>query len=80
MQELILEAFISTFKIIFEKQDELKKYLRAHHSKTVTKELITWKSKLRKSFLKDRTEELRCKCKKQKSFCVYLLKKAKNDY
>ena len=68
------------FKIIFEKHAVLKKYLRANHSKTVTKELLIWKSKLRKSFLKDRTEESREKCKKQKSVYEYLLKKAKKDY
>ena len=38
------------------------------------------KSKLRKRFLKDRTEESRCKYKKQRNVCVYLLKKAKKDY
>ena len=62
------------FKIIFEKHAVLKKYLRANHSKTVTKELLIWKSKLRKSFLKDRTEESRG------IFYEYLLKKAKKDY
>ena len=36
--------------------------------------------KLRKTFLKDRTEESRCKYKKQRHVCVYLFKKAKNDY
>ena len=58
------------FKIIFEKHAVLKKYLRANHSKTVTKELLIWKSK----------EESRGKCKKQKSVYEYLLKKAKKDY
>ena len=33
------------------------------------------RSKLRKRFLKDRTEESRCKYKKQRNVCVYLLKK-----
>ena len=36
--------------------------------------------KLRKTFLKDRTEESRCKYKKQRHVCVYLFKKAKKDY
>ena len=31
-------------------------------------------------FLKDRTEESRCKYKKQRNVCVYLLRKAKKDY
>ena len=38
------------------------------------------RSKLRKTFLKDRTEESRCKYKKQRHVCVYLYKKAKKDY
>ena len=37
------------------------------------------RSKLRKRFLKDRAEESRCKYKKQRNVCVYLLKKAKKD-
>ena len=37
-------------------------------------------SKLRKRFLKDRKKESRCKCKKQRNVCVYLLKKAKKVY
>ena len=84
MQELTLEAFISMFRIVFKKHAPLKKkYLRANNSKFVTKELsgaIMLRSKLRKRFLKDRTEESRCKYKKQRNVCVYLLKKAKKDY
>ena len=38
------------------------------------------RSKLRKRFLKDRTEESRCKYKKRKNVFVYLLEKAKKDY
>ena len=30
--------------------------------------------------MKDRTEESRCKCKKQRNVCVYLFKKAKKEY
>ena len=37
-------------------------------------------SKLRKRFLKNRTEESRCKYKRQRNVCVYLFKKAKRDY
>ena len=67
------------FKSVFEKHAPLKKkYLRANHSKLVTKELskeIMLRSKLRKRFFKDRTEESTCKYKKQRNVCVYLLKK-----
>ena len=38
------------------------------------------RSKFRKRYLKDETEESRCKYKKQRDVCVHLLKKAKNDY
>ena len=38
------------------------------------------RSKLRKRFLKDWTEESRCKYKKQSIVRVYLLKKDKKDY
>ena len=37
------------------------------------------RSKLRKRFLKDRTEESRCKYKKQRNVCVYLLKKVYHE-
>ena len=84
LQELTLEAFISMLKTVFEKHAPLrKKYLRANHSKFVTKELsksIMLRSKLRKRFLKDRRKESRSKYKKQRNVCVYLLKKAKKDY
>ena len=76
LQELTLEAFISMFKIVFEKRAPLKKkYLRASHSKFVTKELsiaIMLRSKLRKRFLKDKTEESRCKYKNKKCLCIFI--------
>ena len=57
MQELTLEAFIKHVPL-------KKKYLRANYSKFVTKELnkaIMLRSKLRKIFLKDITDESRSK-------------------
>ena len=84
LQELTLEAFISMFRTVFEKQAPLKKkYLRANHSKFVTKELskaIMPRPKLRKRLLKDRTVESSCKDKKPRNVYVDLLKKAKKDY
>ena len=80
LQDLTFEAFISKFKSVFEKHAPLKnKYLRANHSNIVTKELskaIMLRSKLSKRFLKDRTDEPRCKYKKQRNVCVYLFKKS----
>ena len=82
LQELTFEAFISMLTA-FEKHASLKKKnLRANHSKFGTKErskAIMLRSKLRKRFLKDKTEESGRKCKKQRNACVYLLEKAKKN-
>ena len=60
-----------------------RQYLRPNHSKIVTKELskvVMLKSKLRKRFSKDRTEESKCKCnKKQRNVWIYLFKEVKKD-
>ena len=57
------EASISMFKIIFEKHAPLeKKYLQKNL------EAIMLRSKIRKSFLKDRTGEWRCKYKNKEMF------------
>ena len=67
LQKLTLRAFLSMLKIIFEKYSPLKKkYVRANQSRFFTKELckiIMSRSKLRKRFSKDGTEEATCKCK-----------------
>ena len=75
-----LSKILNMFKIIKKKHAPLKKkYLTASHSKFDTKELskaIMLRSKLRKRFLKDRTNESRCKYKKR-NICVYLLQNPK---
>ena len=56
------------------------KYLRANHEKFMTKGLhqaIMKRSRFRNMFLRDRTETSRKEYKKQRNFCVNLLKKAK---
>ena len=56
------------------------KYLRANQGKFMTKGLhkaIMKRSRLRNKFLHDRTETSRKEYKKQRNFCVNLLKKAK---
>ena len=61
----------------------LKKYLRANHSKFISKELskgIMLRSKLRNKFLKDKTNEARIKYRKQRNICVHLLRRAKRNY
>ena len=60
-----------------------RKYLRANHSKFITKELskaIMQRSKLRNFFLKVRSDEKRIKYKKQINTFVSLLRKAKRKH
>ena len=59
------------------------KFLRANHSKFVTKEVskaIMLRTKLRNKFLKKKTLESRAKYNKQRNICVSLIKKAKRNY
>ena len=60
-----------------------RKYIRANHAKYVDKELrqaIMKRSKLRNYYLKHRGEKNRLVYKKQRNFCVTLLRKKKADY
>ena len=59
------------------------KFMRANHSKFVTKEVskaIMLRTKLRNKFLKKNTLESRAKYNMQGNICVSLLKKAKRNY
>ena len=59
------------------------KFLRANHSKFVTKEVskaIMLRTKLRNKFFKKKTLESRAKYNKQRNICVSLIKKAKQNY
>ena len=59
------------------------KFLRANHSKFVTKDVskaILLRTKLKNQFLKKRTLEARIKYNKQRNICVSLVKKAKRNY
>ena len=59
------------------------KYLRANHSKFMTKELskaIMLITNLRNQFLKTRTSEAKLKYNKQRNLCVSLLRKTKKNY
>ena len=59
------------------------KYLRANQGRFMTKGLekaIMKRSRRRNKFLRDRTEMSRKEYKKQRNFCVNLLKKAKKDH
>ena len=56
-----------------------KEYVRANHSKYVTKELskaIMLRSKLRNQFLKTKTQESKMKQNKQRYLCVSITRKA----
>ena len=59
------------------------KFLRANHSKFVTKEVskaIMLRTKLRNKFLKKNTLESRAKYNKRGNICVSLIKKVKRNY
>ena len=60
-----------------------RKYIRANHAEYMDKELsqaIMKCSKLRNDYLKHRSDENRLAYKKQRNFCVTLLRKKKADY
>ena len=60
-----------------------QKYLRANQGRFMTKNLqkaIMKRSRLRNKFLSNRTEMSRKEYKKQRNFCVNLLKRAKKGH
>ena len=79
--------FATLRKIFIEILDKFaplqKKYIRANHSKFVTKELskaIMLRSKLRNQFLKPKSQEPKMKYNKQRNLCVSITIKAKRSY
>ena len=78
------QHFLNIIIEILNKQAPMKiKYLRANHGKFMTKRLhkaIMKRSRLRNKFLPDRTETSGIEYKKQRNFCVNLLKKAQKDH
>ena len=79
--------FATLRKIFIEILDKFaplqKKYIRANHSKFVTKELskaIMLRSKLRNQFLKTKSQESKMKYNKQKNLRVSITRKAKRSY
>ena len=75
------QHFLNIFIEILNKHASMKiKYLRANHGKFMRKGLqkaIMKRFRLRNTLLRDRTETSRKENKKQRNFCVNLLKKAK---
>ena len=60
-----------------------KKYLRANHSRFVSKVLhkaIMQRSRLRNEYLKDKTRAARIAYKKQRNVCVSIFHKSKTCY
>ena len=79
--------FATLRKIFIEILDKFaplkKKYIRANHSKFVTKELrkaIMLRSKLRNQFLKTKSQEFKMKYNQQRNLCVSITRKAKRNY
>ena len=75
------QYFLNFFTEVSTKQVPLKKkYLRANQRRVMTKDLYKATmnhSRLRNTFLSDKTETLRKEYKKQRNFCRNLLRKAK---
>ena len=78
------DHFVSIFMKVLNNQAPLKqKYIRANHSNFVTKELqkaIMKRSRLRNYFLRKRDELSKSAYKKQRNYCVNLLRKIKKKY
>ena len=81
IENIPYEIFTNIFIDILNLHAPLKKkYLRANHSKLISKELskeIMLRSKLRNKFLKEKTYAARTKYRKQRNICVQLLHRAK---
>ena len=78
------EELQETYMDLLNKFAPLKfKYLRANHSKIMTKELskaLMFRTRFRNQFLKMKTPEAKAKYNKQRSICVSLTRKAKRNY
>ena len=78
------QHYLNIFIKILSKPGPIKqKYLRANQQRFMTKNLhkaIRKGSRRRNKFLSDRTEMSRNEYKKQRNFCVNLLKRAKKEH
>ena len=84
MSELSNDEFVKIFMDIFNRHAPLKqKYVRANQGPFMTKELrkaLMIRSKLRNKFLKLKTDESRELYKKQRNYCVSLLRETKKRF
>ena len=74
---------VSSNKILDNHTPLKKKYVRGNHSPFMNKSLskaIMIRTRLRNIFLKDRGEENKINCNKQRNLCVTLLRKSKREY
>ena len=69
---------VSSNKILDNHPPLKKKYVRGNHSPFMNKSLS--KAIMRNIFLKDRGEENKINCNKQRNLCVTLLRKSKREY
>ena len=80
----IYESFASSCNKILDNHAPLKKkYVRGNHSPFMNKSLskaIMVRTRLRNTFLKNRSEENKINYNKQGNFCVILLKKVKENF
>ena len=80
----IYESFASSCNEILDNHAPLKKkYVRGNHSPFMNKSLskaIMIRTRLRNSFLKNRSEENKISYNKQSKLCVTLLRKIKREY
>ena len=78
------QHFLNIFIEVLNKHAPMKqKYLRANQERFMAKNLhkaIMKRSRLRNKFLSDRTKMSRKEYKKQRNFCVNLLKRAKKQH
>ena len=75
--------FLRTFLKILNKYAPIKKVFEANHATFMTKKVrkaILIKSKLRNKFVKDKNEQSRNDYRKQRTLCVALVRRAKQQY
>ena len=80
-----VSEFTKIFLLILEKHapKKKKKFIRENKSNFVTKNVrkaIMERSKLRNKYLRERTNEVKSLCNKQRNLCVSVLRKNKRDY
>ena len=79
----MIRILMTFYKVLDQYAPCKKKYVRGSHSPFMNKSLfkaVMLTVKLRNIFLKNRTEENKGRCTKQRNLCVTLLQKSKREY